>query len=222
MSMKVSGPLKNTEEIYSFFRCSKDFGSLFILSFPDEESRCVCEVKNINDGLGEVSFIPIGEDPLPFEQGKLIRGINEANNVFFEATVSNNHGGKWLTIKSPSHFRMVNLRQNPRVLVDNKKLGMNPELTSLGDDGMKRLMTFEGDLIDISTNGASLEILAPRLDGYFKGDIVELKASERYAFLSRVRGQVVHKTLYEERKGNLRKYRIGIRFHQNVDIASLT
>lgn len=219
--MKTNGPLKSPEDILDFFESSKDFGSLFILSLDNEEGRAVCEVKNVNQGLAEVSFIPIGEDPLPYTYGSEIRGINESNNVFFKARLEKNHAGKWITISIPIEFRMVNLRQNQRLNVDEKKLGTTPELASYAEDGVKKVMSFRGELKDISEIGASFEIEAQRLDGYYKGDIVELKASENYAYLSRVRGQVVHKTLFEEKRENMRRYRIGIRFQRPIDLKPL-
>jgi hypothetical protein len=219
--MKLNGPLKTPEGIFQFFESSQDFGSLFILSEENEEGRAVCEVKNVNSGLAEVSFTPIGEEPLAYEPGTEIRGINESNNVFFKAKVEKNHAGKWVTLSTPSEFRMVNLRQNSRMTVDEKKLGVTPELASYAEDGVKKVMSFEGSLRDISEIGASFEIEALRLDGYYKGDIVELKASEKFAYLSRLRGQVVHKTLFEEKRENLRRYRIGIRFQRPIDLGPL-
>lgn len=219
--MKINGPLTDSEDVFKYFENSKDFGSLFILSVDEEEGRAVCEVKVVNSGLGEIGFVTIGEDPLIYEPGNEIRGINESNNVFFKAEVQKNHAGKWVTLSIPSEFRMVNLRQTPRHTVSEEKLGTKPELASYSEDGVKKVMSFQGSLTDISELGASFEIETQRLDGYYKGDVVELKASEKYSYLSRLRGQVVHKTLYEEKRENLRRYRIGIRFQKGIDLTPI-
>ena len=49
-----------------FFQKSLSFGSLFILTGSSMDRKIVCEIKIVNDGQGEVSFIPLGEDHLPF------------------------------------------------------------------------------------------------------------------------------------------------------------
>ncbi|MCR9203866.1 MAG: PilZ domain-containing protein [Halobacteriovoraceae bacterium] len=216
--MKVNGPLTSAEDIFKYFENSKDFGSLFILSEGSEEGRAVCEVKVVNSGLGEIGFVPIGEDLLIYDHGTEVKGINESNNVSFKAVVQKNHAGKWVTLSIPSEFRMVNLRRNQRHTVSEEKLGTKPELASYSEDGVKKVMSFQGILTDISEVGASFEIETQRLDGYYKGDVVELKASEKYSYLSRLRGQIVHKTLFEEKRDNLRRYRIGIRFHKPIDL----
>lgn len=220
--MTKTGLITESDEILRFFEKSKSFGSLFILTGGEDSLRYVCEIKNINDGQGEISFIPIGDEEVLLDTNMVIEGINEANNASFKTVIKANHGKKWLTLDLPEEMRLVNLRQFERLVIAQKVLGVDPVLSSYGEEGIKKLMSFKGDLIDMSSNGASFEITTSRLDGFFKGDHIELKASEKFSFLSRVKGVVVHKTIFENGTADSRCYRIGIKFKSHIDLSPVS
>ena len=183
--------------------------------------RVVCEIKVINDGLNEVAFIPLGEEDIIFTAGELVEVVNESNNVSFEAKVLKNHGGKWLTIKIPPIINLINLRTEPRLEVKDSIKASQMTLATYGEEGVKRLIEKVGEVIDISANGASFEVQARRLDCFYKGEIVELKVSEKLTYLSRVKGRVVHKTLFNMKSGQERAYRIGVKFDKSINLTAI-
>lgn len=211
--------LENRLDPVKFFNKSQAFGSLFIFEGEQNPAKIVCEIKVINDGLGEVSFIPLGEDLLLFNQGEEVSVINEGNNISFSATIVANHSNKWITIKIPEKLKMVNLRQTMRFEMPEKAISKNPKISSYGEDGLKKLMEFEGELVDISSAGAGFEIKARRIDGYYKGDVVRLKISDKHTYLSDIPGIVVHKTLCHVQDKESRSYRIGVRFTRKLDLS---
>jgi hypothetical protein len=205
-------------EIEAYFEKSYSYGSLFILTKENSETRCVGEIKHINDGLGQISFVPLDEDGLPFEEQELLSFVNESGNISFKATVIKNHGTKWLTTEIPKTLRLINLRQHERITPNKKHILASPIITSYGEDGLKKNASFVGELLDISETGVSILVKARRLDGLFRSDIVELKLSERHSFLSQIRGEVVHKSIVQLTELE-RAYKIGVQFKkkQNID-----
>jgi hypothetical protein len=219
VTMNESGLAVGQKMIISYFNQSLTFGSLFILADQEEEKRIVCEIKVINEGLGQISFVPLGEDELLFIEGETVYFINETNNISFKATALKNHNRSWLTLKMPEEVKVVNLRQSKRIILGEEVLDTPAKITSYGEDGVRALMENNGDCIDISETGAAFEIKASRIDGYYKGDHVELNISHKYSFLSNIRGKVVHKTLANMMDKENRKYRIGIKFNKSLDLS---
>ena len=219
--MKENHVYHEAHQILNFFQISYEFGSLFVFSNGVRGFSAVCQIKNINSGLNEISFIKVGDDDLPFENNSTINAVNDSDNIFFISSVIRNHGNKMITISIPSKLTLKNLRRHHRYSIPQERLGIIPELTSYGPDGIRKLMSFEGKLVDISQSGASFEIETSILTGFFRGDIVELKASEKYSYLNKLMGVIVHKTISELTKKTLRRYRLGIQFKKEIDLSPI-
>ncbi|MCF8060532.1 MAG: PilZ domain-containing protein [Bacteriovoracaceae bacterium] len=216
--MNDNGLVSSRGIILEFLNKSYSFGSLFILANELDEKRIVCEIKNINEGLDQISFVPLGEDELLFSEDERVHFVNEANNVSFVTKAMKNHNKSWLTLELPTEIRVVNLRQNPRISLSNEVKDTPGRIVSFGEEGDRPLMENLGDCLDISETGASFEIKASRIDGYYKGDQVELSISKRFSFLSKVRGRVVHKSLAHMMDKENRTYRIGIKFDKELNL----
>jgi hypothetical protein len=219
--VEVDGMIQDQETIINYLTKSFNFGSLFILARPDAEQRFVAEIKNINDGLDQISFVSLNEEGLPFKEGESLELINESGNISFQMVVLKNHGTKWLTGELPNAMKMINLRQCPRISPRPEHLLRKSSVTSYGEEGRQKGASFEAEVIDISDTGASLLIRARRLDGLFRADSVEMNLSKRHSFLSRIRGEVVHKSVAYSSDKDQRFYKVGVKFDSRQDISAL-
>lgn len=202
-----------------YLETSQGFGSLFIVGGdPSSDQRCVCEVSNVNPGLLQFSLTPLDDEELPFEKGQTATIINEAGNICFKSLVLFIHGKKVMTLEIPMKISLVNLRQDPREILQKKDLNSNPTISTLGPDGQRILATFDVAITDVSQTGIGLEINARRLDSLFKDDIVELKVSNTIAALGKVRGKVVHKSIQNVESPDKRKYRVGVQFLEKITL----
>lgn len=209
-------------EITKYFHKSLKFGSLFILSNADKTSRIVAEIKQINDGQNQLSFIPLSEEEtFEFKVGETLDLINEANNISFQGEILAIHNKTWVTIKYPNEIKVVNLRAKERFMLSEKHLSGPSKIISFGEEGMKPLMNNTGSVLDLSEDGASFEIQSSALSGYYKGDIVELMVTEKFPFLTQVKGKVVHKTIGNMMNKEDRVYRIGIKFNKRLNLSPL-
>ncbi len=202
-----------------YFLSCKKYGSLFI--FENGEERVVSEIKNINDGNGEISFVPISEDRFFCQQGETISCVNESNNISFQTKVIANHGNKWVTLEIPHSLKMINLRKSPRIVLKKQIKAREMKISSYGEEGLRKLMEHRGDVLDLSSMGAAFEISERRVDGYYKGDIVKIKISDKHSFLSNVDGMVVHKTLFHDLETDSRSYHIGVKFSKELDLTPI-
>lgn len=210
------------EDLVQYFETSAKFGSLFIVSDTNNQNRVVCEIKQINQGQEQISFIPLSEDErFAFSGGQEVCFINEANNVSFKTRVLAIHNKSWLTLTLPSEVKIVNLRAIPRSTFPQKHLQGTSKIISFGEEGVRPLMNHEGRVLDISESGASFEVLASSLSGYYKGDHVEIMISEKFPFLSQVKGKVVHKTIGNMMNKEQRSYKIGVKFNKKVNLSPL-
>lgn len=206
-----------------FFDSSKVFGSLFVLSSDEGKKRIVCEVKNINDGLDQLSFTPISdEDKFEFAEGETLDVVNEAGNVNFTTTTLKLHNRSWLTVLFPKELRVVNQRVEPRIQLEEYQVKGRQKLTYYGEEGIKILMSHEGEVLDLSSSGLAMKVSGARLDGYYRGDIVEVMISEKYPFMTKVRGKVVYKSIANIFDEANRFYRIGIKFDKPLNLSSLS
>lgn len=106
---------------------SRVFGSLFVLSGESGDKRIVCEVKNINDGLDQVSFIPLSDDEqFEFAGEENIKLVNEAGNISFSSTALKIHNKSWLTLRLPEEIRVINQRTEPRLKLASHQKKMYP------------------------------------------------------------------------------------------------
>jgi len=202
-----------------YLETSKAFGSLFIVCTEGaSDTRCVCEVANVNNGLSQFSLVPLDEEALPFEKGQSISVLNETGNISFRSLVLLVHGRKMVTAEVPMKISLVNLRQDPRKVIEEKELCPNPTISSLGPDGLKVLTTFDVAVSDVSQTGIGLEINVRRLDSLFRDDIVELKISSTIPSLAKVKGRVVHKSIQNVESPEKRKYRIGVQFLEKIKL----
>lgn len=213
----------NHSQITEFFQTAHKFGSLFILSDKDNQKRIVAEIKQINDGLNQVSFIPLSEeDEFEYKNEDFLQFINEANNISFKAEVVAIHSKKWVTVTYPPEIKVVNLREHKRFNIPDEHLSGSSKVNSFGEQGVKRLMGHDCKVIEISEFGASMEIKASGLDGYYKGDHVELMITEKFPFLTQLRGKVVHKTIANMMDRDARIYRLGVRFSKKINLDPLS
>ncbi len=217
-----NGSITTRDDIIEFFNSSDVFGSLFVLANSAGEKRVVCEIKNINDGLDQISFVPLGdEDVLLFEEGEELSLLNEAGNINCNTQTLKVHNKSWLTAELPKKLRMINQRSEARLALDERHKQGTTKISSYGEDGVKPLMNHEGEVLDFSSSGVSFKIEASRLDGYYRGDHVEVMVTEKYPFLSRVRGKVVYKSIAHMLEPGRRFYRLGIKFDKPVNLSSL-
>lgn len=156
-----------SEELVQYFRASDKFGSLFIVSDTNNQNRVVCEIKQINEGQEQISFIPLSDDErFAFAGGQEVCFINEANNVSFKTRVLAIHNKSWLTVTLPSQVKIVNLRAQLRSTFPQEHVKGTSKIISFGEEGVRPLMNYEGRVLDISESGASFEVLASTLSGH--------------------------------------------------------
>lgn len=83
-------------------------------------------------------------------------------------------------------------------------------------------MSHKGEVLDLSSTGISMKVCGARLDGYYRGDIVEVMISEKYPSMTKVRGKVVYKSIGNIFNEDNRHYRIGIKFDKSLNLSSLS
>ncbi len=220
MSVDQFGVLTDKTLIAEYFRTCLMYGSLFVTSDISLKVKVVSELKNINEGLEEISVIPLDEELLNFAVDDEVIIVNESNNISFRAKVLKNHASKWITIKIPSSLKVVNLRENKRV-VPTKNLSPVNWIISYGEDGRTKKAQYDGSIIDISSSGVAFKVRVRRLEGLYRGDQVEMNISESISTLSRVRGLVIHKTIAYLSSPEERFIKVGIKFDKRQSIDSL-
>ena len=216
--------IQSREIILEYFEKALSFGSLFIISHKESGAKILAKLKHINDALNEFALVPYdeSEQASDFPVGSEVTITNESSNVFLDTVVHKNHAHKWLTFNLPSELKVVNLRIGQRYK-PIRNLSPNNWIISYGEEGLTKKSQYEGEILDISTNGMSLKIKARRLDGLYRGDQVEVNISEEVAALSRVKGSVVHKSSAKVVvSGEFEKYiKVGIRFSKDQVIEQL-
>lgn len=217
-----NGTSNRRSDIVDFFESSRIFGSLFVLSCESGEKRIVCEVKNINDGLDQISFVPLGDDDqFEFIEGDTIKLINEAGNISFSGSTLKVHNKSWMTLSFPKELRVINQRIEQRKKLESHQITGIPTLFYYGEDGIKILMSHKAEVLDLSSSGISMKVSGARLDGYYRDDIVEVMITEKYPFLTKVRGKVVYKSIANIFDEDNRFYRIGIKFDKSLNLSPL-
>ncbi len=206
--------------INEYFEKCLTYGSLFITSDISMKVKIVTELKNVNQGLEEISIVPLDDEHLEFPVGTEVLIVNESNNISFQAKILKNHASKWISVHMPSAIKVVNLRESKR-LIPSFHLSPTNWIISYGEDGLTKKSQYEGTVMDISSTGVAFKVKTRRMDGLYRGDKVEMNISESITALARVRGSVVHKTIANISSAQERFIKIGIKFDKNQAIDAL-
>ena len=219
-NLDQQGVITDKSLIHEYFHKCFTYGSLFISSDVSLRVKIVSELKNVNEGFEELSLVPLDDEDFSFLPDEEVVVVNESNNISFRSTVLKNHASKWITIKMPTSLKLVNLRHSKRY-IPSKNLSPTNWIISYGEFGDTKKSQFEATVLDISSTGTSMKVKSRRMDGLFRGDVVEVNISENISSLSRVRGLVVHKTMANISKPEDRFVKVGIKFDSRQEVTGL-